>query len=198
MQCSTAKMSVPPMTHVQRISEIVAWRSNRFRQFAHPLLFRTLLSLILFCFVTGTIGCKRKREYIGIGQWQLGKTVRSQAGGVCAKEAGLIWCSQDPLSSRKVALGDQSGDIGLYFESNEPDAPLVEIVVKVASCDIKSLAQWMRYTFGDASQAKGQSLYWLGTHAFIAMVPIKNSNRCNVSLVTPQDKKRVRELLNNN
>ena len=131
----------------------------------HPkLAYATAFAAVIL--LLGSSSCKRNREYNGIGGWVLGKTVRSQAGGICEPQAGLVWCGNDPLSNRTVSLGGQAADIGLYFASNDPKAPLVEIVLDVSACDVHALTRWMKSTFGTPSQSQPSKLFWGGWPQF--------------------------------
>ena len=167
----------------------MSWRTSK-QQWIQLSFGTAIVIALLFA----NSSCKRKREYNGIGGWILGKTTRSAAGGICEAQAGLVWCGSDPLSNRTVSLGGQPGDIGLYFASDEPDAPLVEIVLDVASCDLPNLTLWMTKTFGKPSQSHPPKSFWSGGHAFIALIP-KETGDCEVSLVAASDKKRIAELL---
>ncbi len=69
---------------------------------AKSLITKSLPALIVFA--TLTTSCTRNREYIGIGEWQLGKTTRSQAGMGYTPQAGLVWCGNDLEAEDYLAL----------------------------------------------------------------------------------------------
>src|SRR5262249_53149078 len=88
-------------------------------------------------------------EPSGIGAWDVTHTTRKDATGRCDPTdlpdgRRGTWCyMQQPLT-----IGGQPAQVDLYFAGSEPTAPLIELQLKVAACDIDKIETWGRTSFG--------------------------------------------------
>lgn len=140
-------------------------------------------------------GCDRKTEYNGIGYWVFGKSTYSDvAPGHCSKQAGVVWCGNDPLDARRaVDLGGQNGIVGLYFAHEERASPLIEIVIDVRPCDGKRLGAFMENKFGKPTAVKGVHHQWRFKHMFM-QARLPPDDVCQLSAVQANNAKRIAEL----
>lgn len=140
-------------------------------------------------------GCKRKKEYNGIGKWILGETMLEQWGYTCQPAGEMTWCQANPLEkSHVVSLGGQNGVVGTLFDGSEPASKLVEIVLEVSGCNVDSLKRWLESEFGAPSKKTEDRMFWSGKYAFIAAQVPSSHATCQIFMVDPHDEKRVAEL----
>jgi len=144
------------------------------------------LVLALCC----TASCSRKEAEInGIGKWVLGKTTLAEAPGFCSPDT-ITFCS----ANGAVPIGNQVADVNLYFRGGEPDSPLVEIELAVRRCNHQDLVPALIDVLGEPNVRKQNHYIWKSGAAFIAGVIPAQARRCELSFVSPDDKKRVAEL----
>jgi len=154
-------------------------------------------SRLRFCLVTAITlallvacgsGCKRKREFNGIGKWILGETMLKDWGYTCQPDGEMTWCQANPLAKGHVlSLGGQSAAVGTLFDGHEPASKLVEIVLDVSGCNVDSMKRWLETEFGDPSQKTADRMYWSGKHAFIAAKVPSAHVTCQIFMVDPDD-----------
>ena len=158
----------------------------------HP---RVLVSTLALALLLAIGGCdKPKKEWSGIGKWIINKTTLEDWGymNMCSPSGELMWCQNSPLEkTHTVKMGGQDAVVGTYYKGTKEDAPLVEIVLTVDSCQPEPLQSWMRETFGKPTADKGKVVHWAGKLVFISA---KLGSSCQVVFVAADDKKRIGEL----
>ena len=147
--------------------------------------------------VIASTGCDRKKEYAGIGPWLLNKTTRSEVGGLCKSlESGILFCYGGPLSKRSFTIPghEQQADVSLYFRSDEPSAPLIEIEIDQHKCEPLAMQSWVGGKFGKVVKSTPEKMTWQGRYAFTALVVKPNERLCKLHIVQLADASRIKEL----
>jgi hypothetical protein len=145
--------------------------------------------LALAVVLAATSACSRKKPEIdGLGNWRFGKTTRQDAGS-CQPENGVVWCFELPIQA-----GGLTFEPNLYFASNEPDAPLVEILVSVPGCREPELIKWLDEGLGDPTEKREGRRYYVGKKIFVAAQVPAEPSRCELSFVPPTDSDRIAKL----
>ena len=127
------------------------------------------------------VGCNDKKgEFDGVGKWRFGHTTLKQAtGGVCQPTdlndgRKATWCFSMP----PFKVGNRVGEVDLYFLGTEPDAPLIEIQLKVRGCIEQEIEQWMRTGFGPPIEMKATRGYWKNSFLWAAALMPSEPGRC--------------------
>jgi hypothetical protein len=157
-----------------------------------PALTVTWIAAVLGPVVVGAgaTACHRpKAEINGLGPWILGKTTLQDAGGFC-NPGQVTFCSH----AGTFPLGQQQGDVNLYFRGQEPSAPLIEIELTVRRCDAPSVVESLTGVLGAPTETNGEHRFWSGKAAFVSVHAPTATRGCEVSFVTVDDADRIAEL----
>jgi hypothetical protein len=97
------------------------------------------LALLAVLLVVAT-GCEKKnQDPNGVGPWQFGRSVLSdaEAAGRCLPlESGEMHC----IGMTASQIGGQVGETDTYFRSKDKTSGLIEIAITVRSCDAAAVA----------------------------------------------------------
>lgn len=126
-------------------------------------------------------GCKRTKKKVGVGRWRFGDTQVRDATGRCSDTTlpdGRLgtWCFGQPT----LTLENQLADVDLYFSGRTPDAPLIEIFMRVRACDEGATMSWLRAEFGAPDESIAERLIWQTRGMrIVASVP-SQAGRCTI------------------
>jgi hypothetical protein len=147
---------------------------------------RRALALVVGAIVGTTLAApacdKRKPEPGGFGPWSFSKSKRSNVKtGRCdphQAEDGrtMTWC----FGGAAYQIGKRPAELDLYFLGTEPDAPLVEIQMKIRGCHEQDLDHWMRSTYGNPAETHGPVSYYQNAFLFAAAFIPSAPGRCLV------------------
>lgn len=146
---------------------------------------KALLGLAL---VASLAACGEKKEpaVSGIGKYKFTTTkLKNVHEGQCQPtqlDDGRkgTWCFQLPgFKVGKSAIAEMD----LYFLGTDPDASLIEILLKVRGCDETELDQWMRTAFGPPLEQKATRAYWKNQYLYAAALMPSEPARCVVHLL---------------
>lgn len=140
---------------------------------------------------------KKKAEVGGVGTYMFGQTKRKDVGpeGRCLPPSdGIVQC----IMQKSIVIGAQPGMTYLYFGSDDPQAPLLEVSVVIRGCQLDDAAKALETQLGAPSEVKdeGKSRFWRLKHMFVAArLPVKGGVECHVNFVDPKDTKRIEDLI---
>lgn len=138
--------------------------------------------------ILATGACSQKEaEFAGVGQYRFGHTTLEdlKGKGVCQTttiddgQRKATWCFA--LPAYKIA--NRGAEIELYFEGEKPDAPLIEIQLKVRGCLEQDLETWMRTAFGPPIETRSTRLYYKNSFLWAAALIPSEPGRCRVHLL---------------
>jgi hypothetical protein len=134
----------------------------------------------------------RAPDTSGVGPYVLGSTklADGEVNARCQPTDELTWCFGSP----QIALGAQSATVDLYFGGHGKDAPLVEIVLAVRSCQVPVVEAALDKAIGAASESGPKRRVWSRRSAFILAKLPGSGTTCEVYFVAPSDKKRIAAL----
>jgi hypothetical protein len=138
---------------------------------------RTLLLLLLAACNSGP------PDFAGVGKWQFNKTTLGDVKeGLCQPtdiEAGTrkaTWCFQ--VTPYKIA--GRNAEIDLYFDGTEPNAPMIELQLKIRGCLEADLETWMRTNFGPPIENRPNRFYYKNSVLWAAALIPSEAGRCLV------------------
>jgi hypothetical protein len=129
-------------------------------------------------------GCgAESSEPAGVGGWDVTRTTLADASGRCDPtdlEDGRkgMWCYLQPA----LKVGEQAAAIDLYFGGTAPTAPVVEIQLQVKACRSEDFDTWMRTSFGNPSERKGNRGLWQNRYLLISADLPGSASRCIVRI----------------
>ncbi len=142
-----------------------------------------LATIGMIAWAAVVVGCSdKKAEFNGVGKWRFGhSTLKSAKEGIC-QPTDLndgrkgTWCfAQTPFK-----VGKRVADVDLYFLGTDPNAPLIEIQLKVRGCIEEELDAWMRTGFGAPVESKATRGYWKNSFLWAAALMPSEPGRCLV------------------
>ena len=138
---------------------------------------------------------KKHSDPDGVGPWQFGKSklADAEAAGRCLPGQGSVQC----VGLSSISIGAQPAQTDLYFKSDAKDAPLIEIVLTIRTCDAAAAGTALEAVLGPPTSVdKGGALrFWSWSTMFVAaQLPEKGSIECMVNFVEPKDDARIAEL----
>jgi hypothetical protein len=121
-------------------------------------------------------------EYSGIGHWRFGTTTRKDVGaGTCfATKLGDGRDATRCMGLQQLKVGERNADVEVYFLGDQPDAPLIEIMLTIRGCNEDDVDRFMRRTFGDPFQTRANRAYWKNSFMWMAALLPSESARCAV------------------
>jgi hypothetical protein len=141
----------------------------------------TVVTLGMIAWAAVVVGCNDKKgEFDGVGKWRFGHTTLKQAtGGVCQPTdlndgRKATWCFSMP----PFKVGSRVAEVDLYFLGTTPDAPLIEIQLKIRGCIEQEVEQWMRTGFGPPIEMKATRGYWKNPFLWAAALMPSEPGRC--------------------
>lgn len=126
-----------------------------------------------------------RAEPSGVGNWRFTRTVRADAKrGVCqptqlADGRAATWCFANP----PFKVAGRVAEVDLYFAGTHPQAPLIEIQLKVRGCVEADLETWLRSHFGVPYETRGNRAYWKNSFLWAAALMPSEPGRCLVHLL---------------
>ena len=142
-----------------------------------------LLASCTFVVGGGALGCEKKKpEPGGFGPWRFSTSKRSNVkSGRCdphKAEDGrtLTWC----FGGTAYQIHNRPAELDLYFLGTEPDAPLIEIQMKIRGCHEQDLDHWMRATYGNPIETKGPVSFYQNSFLWAAAFIPSAPGRCLV------------------
>lgn len=136
--------------------------------------------------------CKKEKQMSGVENWNVNRTRLKDATGRCTPDGDGMYCfGQKPMGIRGMVT-----DIDLYFGGQDPEAKLVEIQMKVGSCDDEQLYGWMQTNFGRPVEDKGSRKLWKSKFVYaIGEMPVPDEpGRCLVHIIPVGEKARYERL----
>ena len=134
-------------------------------------------------------GCGRKKaELAGVGDWRFGITTLKDAGR-CETNEQPVWCFEMPLS-----VAGHTVEPNLYFESAEPEAKLVEILLSFSGCREAEVGKWLDDGRGAPSEERAGRRYYARKKVFVSAQLPAEPSRCEISFVLPDDAERIAKL----
>ncbi|MEZ4360332.1 MAG: hypothetical protein R3B48_09135 [Kofleriaceae bacterium] len=125
-------------------------------------------------------GCERPApEFTGVGPWSVVKTKRKDATGICQPtelpdgRAGT-WCFRQP----PFGIAKKAAEVDLYFLGAEPEAPLIELQLKIRGCVEGEVEAWLRQHFGAPYEHRGTRAFWRTSRLFLAAFLPQEPGRC--------------------
>lgn len=145
--------------------------------------------------IMATGACSKKEpEFAGIGKYRFGHTTRGDIrDGVCQPtpiddgKRQATWCFA--LPAYKVA--NRAGEIELYFDGTQNNAPLIEIQVKVRGCLEQDLETWMRTAFGPPIETRPNRFYYQNSFLWAAALIPSDPGRCRVHLLPNSEQAQI-------
>lgn len=135
-------------------------------------------------------GCRREAPVNGIEGFEIGKTQLGSLSGRCTPEEPLMWCP----GVTGVRLGDQKGNIDLYFEGMTTDSRLIEILIDVPFCRPEGLEAFLTHTLGEPKGRVGKRAFWSNEYVYISAALPAEPRRCEVNFVSVKDQARIDKL----
>ena len=141
----------------------------------------TAVTVGMVAWAAVVVGCdKKKGEFDGVGKWRFGHSVRKHVkDGVCqptdlSDGRKATWC----FANAPFKIGNRVAEVDLYFLGTEPEAPLIEIQLKVRGCVEQEVEQWMRTGFGPPVEMKSTRGYWKNSFLWAAALMPSEPGRC--------------------
>jgi hypothetical protein len=146
----------------------------------------TRAALIAALLLTACSSSHKEPEVSGIGKYKFTTTkLKNVHEGQCQAtelDDGRkgTWCFQLP----GFKVGKSSiAEMDLYFLGTDPEASLIEILLKVRGCDETELDQWMRTALGPPIETKSTREYWKTKYLWAAALMPSEPARCVVHLL---------------
>lgn len=152
------------------------------------------LVLALVGLSLATVGAcsKPKEEPKVFGLYQIGKTTPADVGA-CRPQDDQTYCSNNPSPS----IGRGRTQTDLFFRGHAEDAPLVEILVAVWSCEPGQVSADLHKMFGEPTQIAQKRSYWnLDEMTVVALLPMEN-DMCTLHFLDHSESERITELFPN-
>lgn len=153
---------------------------------------RVISAVLLAMILALAVGCRREAPINGIGGFEVGKTQLGQLSGRCIPD------EQEPLMRCPLGiaapLGEQKGDLELYFGGKNTDSTLVEILIDVLRCNPEQLEAYLVSILGQPGGRTAKRVWWVNEYVYIsASVPAGGAS-CEVNFVAVTDKARIEAL----
>lgn len=139
--------------------------------------------LVIAAAVACMTACEsRKPEPGGFGPWSFSRSKRGDVKtGRCDPHVAvdgraMTWC----YAGTAYQIAGRPAELDLYFLGSEPDAPLVEIQMKIRGCKEQALDQWMRATYGKPVETRGAVTYFQNSFLWAAALIPSQPGRCTV------------------
>lgn len=123
------------------------------------------------------------------GEWTIGKTTLQDASGRCEPttfangKAGVYCFGQPPAS-----LAGQRATVDLYFATNTPEAPLIELQLTIAACKPEPVQGWLRTTLGEPKTFVGSRMTWESS-ALLGLADVPNeAGKCRLRFFPPSER----------
>jgi hypothetical protein len=137
-------------------------------------------------------GCRREAPINGIGGFEVGKTQLGQLSGRCIPD------EQEPLMRCPLGiaapLGEQKGDLELYFGGKNTDSTLVEILIDVLRCEPDKLEAYLVSILGQPAGRTAKRVWWANEYVYISAAVAPDASSCEVNFVSVTDKARIETL----
>jgi hypothetical protein len=157
---------------------------------------KLMLALLALAAVAG---CKKERPIDGIGPYRFGRTQLKDWNYDCnpPDKKGRIYCQSNPLEKNTYHLGEHNkAEIAGTFYSSDRTAPLAELELFVAECNVDRLKGWLDYTFGSPASTTEQKMFWKKGKVFIAAKVPPGAVECVITMVESTNAARIAELEN--
>jgi hypothetical protein len=139
-------------------------------------------------------GCSRPDSgFDGIGPWHVGKTTMKDAvrcDPPSTDEPDLHWCYLNP----ELTFAEHRATVDLYFRGQGDGAPLVEILVGMASCRTENLDRALTSRLGPAPERSGTTYVWTQPAAIIVARMPSAPGECELVFLAPGEAKRLAAL----
>lgn len=129
-------------------------------------------------------GCERKKQPAGIGPYHVKRLTLGKAPGRCDPtdlpdgRKGM-WCYALP----SVTVAGMKSDVSLYFGSNDPAAPVIEIQLQVGGCKESALSSWIRTNFGAPIEDRAKKVFWENANVYVVGELPSEPGRCLVRVL---------------
>jgi hypothetical protein len=153
-----------------------------------------VLSAVVVAMVLAALvaGCRREAPINGIGGFEIGKTQLGQLSGRCMPD------EQEPLMRCPIGvsapLGDQKGEIELYFGGKNTESPLIEILLDVMRCRPADLEAYLVSVLGQPGGRTARRVWWVNEYVYISASVLGGATSCEVNFVAVTDKERIEAL----
>ncbi len=163
----------------------------------HSLAMKSLVLALLA--LVAIPACKKERPLDGIGPYRFGMTQLKDWNYDCnpPDKKGRIYCQSNPLEKNTYHLGEHNkAEIAGTFYSADRSAPLAELELFVAECNVDRLKGWLDYTFGSPSSTSEEKMFWKKGKVFVAAKVPPNARECVITMVESGNAARIDELTN--
>jgi hypothetical protein len=140
-------------------------------------------------------GCERKKQPAGIGPYHVKKLTLAKAPGRCDPtdlpdgRKGM-WCYALP----SLTIGGMKAEVGLYFGSTEPTAPVIEIQLQIAGCKEAPIASWIQTNFGKPFEQRPTKAFWENANVYVVGELPSEPGRCMVRVLPKSEKAELERL----
>lgn len=123
------------------------------------------------------------------GEWTIGKTTLQDATGRCepttfANGRAGVYC----FGQRPATIAEQRATVDLYFATNTPDAPLIELQLTIAACKPEPVQGWLRSTLGKPRSFVGSRMTW-ESRAMLGLADVPTATgKCQLRFFPPSER----------
>lgn len=153
---------------------------------------RVISAVVVAMVLALVAGCRREAPINGIGGFEIGKTQLGQLSGRCMPD------EQEPLMRCPLGitapLGEQKGDMELYFGGKNTDSTLVEILLDVTRCDPANLEAYLTSVLGQPGGRTEKRVWWMNEYVYISALVPAGKSACEVNFVSVTDTERIQVL----
>lgn len=151
---------------------------------------------VLLLVALAACGGKKDKEHVGVKKWSvltttLKDTREPQPEGRCLP-ADLTDGRKGAWCTGLVGLNIRglTANIDLYFESEQPEAKLVELQLKVGACKEETLSAWLTTEFGAWKSRDGNQARWENPNLLMAAyLPLADDKyTCIVRMFPPRER----------
>ena len=134
-------------------------------------------------------GCERKKQPAGIGPYNVKTLTLGKSRGRCDPtdlpdgRKGM-WCYALP----SLGVAGMKAEPSLYFGSNDPAAPVIEIQLQIAGCKEGPLAGWIRTNFGTPVEERSTKMFWENANVYVVGELPSEAGRCLVRVLPKSEK----------
>jgi hypothetical protein len=134
-------------------------------------------------------GCEREKQPAGIGKYHVKRLTLGKAPGRCDPTdlpdgRKGVWCYALP----SLHVAGMKADVSLYFGSNDPAAPVIEIQLQVAGCKEAPLAAWIRSNFGTPIEERSTKSFWENANVYVVGELPAEPGRCLVRVLPKSER----------
>jgi hypothetical protein len=91
-----------------------------------------------------------------------------------------------------LTIGGQGTQVDLYFGGVDPQAPLIELQLKVPACDYDKADAWARTSFGAPYQRTGDRAFWKNRYLYVVLM--RDDSRCLIRVLPLSERKELERI----